>query len=64
MHIETALCKVDKGVSTIKTLRRKSLLTTYKAFLRPPNDYDDLIYDQLSNESFCEKLDQSNMKLH
>ena len=61
MHIETALCKVDKGVSIIKTLPRKSLLTTYKAFLRPPIDYDDLIYDQLSNESFCESARISPM---
>ena len=38
MHIETVLCKVNKGFSMIKNLRhtlpRKSLLTIYKAFLR------------------------------
>ena len=48
-------------ISIIKKLRdtfpRKSLLTTYKAFLRPHIDYGDVIYDQLSNEPFCEKLE-------
>ena len=61
MHIETVLCKVSKEISIIKKLRhtlpRKSLLTTYKAFLRPHNDYGDIIYGQPSNESFCEKLE-------
>ena len=28
----------------------------YIAFLRPHIDYDDIIYDKPSNESFCEKL--------
>ena len=49
MHIETVLCKVNKGISIIKKLRyklpRKSLLTIYKAFLRPHIDYSDVIYD-------------------
>ena len=60
MHIETVLCKVNKGISIIKKLRhtlsRKSVLTIYKAFLRPHIDYVNIIYDQPSNESFCEKL--------
>ena len=64
MHIETVLCKVNKGISLIKkrrhTLPRKSLLTICKAFLRPNIDYGDVIYDQPSNES----LNQSNIKLH
>ena len=57
MLIETVLCKVNKGISIIKKLRhtlpRKSLLTIYKAFLRPHIHYEDTIYDQPSNESFC-----------
>ena len=39
MHMETVLCKVNKGISITKKLRhslpKKSLLTIYKAFLRP-----------------------------
>ena len=43
MHIGTVLCKVNKGISINKNLRytlpRKSLLTIYKAFLRPHIDH-------------------------
>ena len=33
-------------------LPRKSLVTIYKWFVRPHLDYDDIIYDQIFNESF------------
>ena len=68
MHIETVSCKVNKRISIIKKLNhalpRKSLLTIYKAFSRPHIDYGDMIYDQHSNESFCEKLESVYIKLH
>ena len=42
-HIDSAILKMNKGVSVIKKLRhslpRKSLLIIYKAFLRPLIDY-------------------------
>ena len=38
-----------------RSLPRKSLVTIYKAFLRPIIDYGDIIYHQPPNESFCEK---------
>ena len=42
-HVDSAILKMNKGVSVIKTLRhslpRKSLLIIYKAFLRPLIDY-------------------------
>ena len=41
---------------------RKSLLTIYKAFLRPLVDYGDIIYDQPQNESFCNKLESVQYK--
>ena len=41
---------------------RKSLVTIYKAFLRPLIDYGDIIYDQPQNESFCEKLESVQYK--
>ena len=60
-HIESAIVKINKGVAVIKRLRyslpRKSLITIYKAFLRPLIDYGDIIYDQRQNKSFCEKLE-------
>ena len=58
--------KIDKGISVIKKLRhglpRKSLITIFKAFLRPLTDYGDIIYDQPQNESFCEKLESVQYK--
>ena len=41
---------------------RKSLITIYKAFLRPLIDYGDIIYDQPQNESFYEKLESVQYK--
>ena len=34
----------------------------YKAFLRPLIDYEDIIYDQPQNDSFCEKLESIQYK--
>ena len=46
-HVDSAILKMNKGISVIKKLRhslpRKSLLTIYKAFLRPLIDYGDII---------------------
>ena len=65
-HVDNAILKVDKGMSVIKKLRhslpRKSLITIYKALLRPLIDYGDIIYDQPQNESFCEKLESVQYK--
>ena len=41
---------------------QKSLLKIYKAVLRPLVDYGDIIYDQLQNESFCDKSDSVQYK--
>ena len=41
---------------------RRSFTTFYKAFLRPLVDYQDIIYDQPQNESFCEKLESVQYK--
>ena len=43
-------------------MHRKSLLTIYKAFLRPLLDYGDMIYDQPQNQSFCDKLESVQYK--
>ena len=57
-HVENAIMKINKGTSVIKKLRyslpQKSLVTIYKAFLRPQTDSGDIIYDQPQNCSFCE----------
>ena len=64
--IDSAILKVNKGISLIKKLTynlpRKSLVTIYKAFLKPLIDYGDIIYDQPQNESFCEKIETVQCK--
>ena len=56
-YIDSAISKDNKGISIIKKLRyrspQKSLITVYKAFLRP---CIDIIYDQPQNDSSSEKL--------
>ena len=65
-HIHSVILKINKGISVIKKLRyslpQKSLLTIYKAFLRPLIDYGDIIYDQPQNESFYDKLESVQYK--
>ena len=60
-HIDSAISKINKGIAVIKNLRyslpRKSLITIYKAFLKPLIDYGDIIFDQPQYESFYEKLE-------
>ena len=55
-HIESAIVKINKGVAVIKKLRyslpRKSLITIYKAFLRPLIDYGDIIYKKLESVQY------------
>ena len=66
-HVDNAILKMNKGIFVIKKLRhslpRKSLLTIYKAFLRPLIDYGDNIYDQPQNESFCNKIESVQYKV-
>ena len=65
-HVDNVILKINKGIFVIKKLRhslpRKSLLTIYKAFLRPLIDYGDIIYDQPQNESFCDKIESVQYK--
>ena len=65
-HLDSAILKINKGTSVIKQLRqsfsRKSLMTIYKAFLRPLINYGDIIYVQPQNESFCGKIESVQYK--
>ena len=40
-------------------LPRQSLVTVYKAFIRPHLDCVDIIYDQTCNESFHQKMEST-----
>ena len=66
-HVDSTISKLDRGIAVLKKLRyslpRKSLITIYKALLRPLLDYGDIIYDQPHNESVCEKLDSVQCKI-
>ena len=67
LHIKEKNSKTKKGVGAVKklnnTLPRKAPLTLYKYFVTPHLDYGDITYDQLNNESFCNKLVQYNAEL-
>ena len=60
-HIKEKIYKACKGIGVIRKLHsilpRHSLLTIYKSFIRPLLDYGDIIYDQLNNQAFSNKLE-------
>ena len=49
-HLDNLMSKVDKTIGLLRKLQavllRTSLVTTYKAFVRPHLDYWDIIYGQ------------------
>ena len=62
-HLNNVLGKVNKEVGLLRKLRnllpRRTLITIYKAFIRPHLDYGDVLYDQAFNNSFTEKLEST-----
>ena len=56
-HVEEMILWANKGVGLITRLRRNSLLTIYKALIRPHLDYRNVIYDYPGNASFMQKLE-------
>ena len=59
-HLNNVLAKVNRAVGLLLKLRnllpRTTLITIYKAFIRPYLDYGDLLYHEAFNNSFKEKL--------
>ena len=59
-YIDKVLTKASKGIAVIKSLRnslpRKSLITIYKAIIRPHLDYENILYDQPNNATFYQKI--------
>ena len=57
---------MNRGIAKLKKLRYslswKSLITIYKALLRPLLNYRDITYDQPHNEPVCEKLESVQYK--
>ena len=64
-HLNNVLNKVNKAIGLLRKLQnllsRSTLITIYKAFVRPHLDYGDILFDQTYNSSFHEKLDQFNI---
>ena len=58
-HLKNIKAKVNKSIALLRKLQtilpRPTLLTIYKAFIRPHLDYGDTIYDQAYNDSFHQK---------
>ena len=65
-HIDKVLTKASKGIAVTKRLRnsllRKSLITIYKAIIRPYLAYVDILYDQPNNTVFVKKSNLFNTK--
>ena len=60
-HLNNVLAKVYKAVGFLRKLRnllpRATLITIYKAFIRPHLGDGDVLYNQAFNNSFKEKLE-------
>ena len=55
--------KINKTLGLFRKLQnllpKSTLITIYKAFVRPHLDYGDILYDQAYNMSFCHKKPES-----
>ena len=64
-HVEEVILRANKGIGLFTRLRRylprNSLLTVYKAFIRPHLDYGDALYDYPGNASFVQNLNLFNI---
>ena len=60
-HIQNGLNKVSKTIGLLRKLQkilpRPPLITIYKSFIRPHVDYGDVIYNQVYNVSFHQKVE-------
>ena len=60
-HLKMVSLKISKTLGLIRKLHnllpRSTLITIYKAFIRPYLDYGDILYDQAYNMSFHHKLE-------
>ena len=60
-HLNTIFQKTNKTIGLLHQLTtllpRAPLKTIYKSFIRPHLDYGDMIYDQIFNMSFHQKME-------
>ena len=59
--MKTVLIKMNRTIGLLRkfqqVLPRSPLITIYKAFIRPPLDYGDVVFDQSFNNSFHQRLE-------
>ena len=59
-HLKMVSLKISKTLGLLRKLHnllpRSALITIYKAFVRPYLDYSDILYDQVYNTLFYDKL--------
>ena len=67
-HFDNIMTTVAKTIGLLSKLQavspRPSLVTIYKAIIRPHLDYGDIIHDRAYNESFHQKLESIQYMLH
>ena len=60
-HLDEKIKKTNRGIGLLNRLReflpRDSLVTIYKAHVRPHLDYGDIVYDRPGNSTFSEKIE-------
>ena len=60
-HLDEKIIKTNRGIGLLNRLReflpRDSLVTIYKAHVRPHLDYGDIVYDRPGNSTFSEKIE-------
>ena len=42
--------------------RKSSLISIYKAIIKPDLDFGDILYDQLNKATFCQKIESAKYK--
>ena len=60
-HLNMVTTEINEAIGLLRKLQnllpRTALVTIYKAFVRPHLDYGDILYDQVFNLSFQQKLE-------
>ena len=60
-HLKTIFQKTNKTIGLLRKLQtlvpRAPLIKLCKSFIRPHLDYGDMIYDQIFNMSFQQKME-------
>ena len=60
-HLNEKFLRANRSIGLINRLRkflpRNSLITIYKAYVRPHLDYGDIVYDYPGNTSFTQRLE-------